>query len=225
MSVANELKRVAVHEAGHAAMGYMLNRPCKMLSITPGLAYAGATFFAAAAVPDFDRADLMLPVFLHPTRFRRFIETEIVISLAGSFAALYLSAPRTGYIPEEPDDEHARQIANSAILSRAEREWLERAAAMPGPFRTDDEDAERLSWAIAGSESAGAYLNWLSAETRHLVLSSRFRGYVDALVPALLEHRTLSGRAARRLMQETIKSTKETESNDRNQDTDQGSEG
>jgi hypothetical protein len=200
-----DLARVAVHEAGHAAAGFMLSRHCKVVSIIPSQAYAGVTIFGASAMPEYDVAEVVaLPVFLQPARFRRFIETDIVISLAGPSAAMCLSAPRTGYVADEPDEEQARQVAKTAILTKGERERLDRSASRPVPDRTDEEKAERLSWAIAGNESAGAYLNWLMSETRHLVLSERFRGYVNALVPPLLEHKTLSGRAARRLMQETI---------------------
>jgi hypothetical protein len=199
-----DLERVAVHEAGHAAAGYVLKRSCKVVSIVPSRAYSGVTIFPSATTPDLDRANLLLPPFLHPARFRRFNRDGDRDRAGGIMRSAVTVGAEDRYVAEGPDEERALQIAASAILTQGESEHLERAVSAPGPFRTDEESAERLSWALAGDESAGAYLNWLRVETRPLVLGSRFRGYVNALVPALLEHKTISGRAARRLMQDTI---------------------
>ncbi len=99
----------------------------------------------------------------------------------------------------DPDEVRAREIARSAVWTQAESERLEDASTL-GLFRTDEEDAEKLSWAMAGDESAHAYLEWLRAETCHMVRSPSFRRYVRTLVPALLERKTMSGRLTRKVL-------------------------
>jgi hypothetical protein len=51
-------------------------------------------------------------------------------------------------------------------------------------------------------EGGDEKLSWLQAETTAIVATARFGRLVAALVPVLLEHRTLSGRAVREILNE-----------------------
>jgi hypothetical protein len=165
--------------------------------------YGGITLLAAARPRGQGKTNLALPAPLQPARFRRWIESEILISLAGPAAALLLAPDfYTGYVPPEPDEQRAEALARLAVLSRGETERLERAAQAATP--SDDDEAERLAGAFAGDRTAWAYLGWLRAEADELVKSVRFRRLVAALVPELLERRTISGRLARRVFVDTL---------------------
>jgi hypothetical protein len=191
---------VATHEAGHAVAAHVLGRAVHMVSILPTDRYEGMTVLGGGEAHPTDRQNLLLPTVLRPAPLRRWTEVSILIALAGPAAAFHLAAPSTD-VDHSQDETHARELARSAVWTQAESERLEEATSTLGPFRTDEEDAEKLAWAMAGSDSADAYLDWLRTETRHLVVSPRFRAYVATLVPALLERKTMSGRLVRRVLE------------------------
>jgi hypothetical protein len=191
---------VATHEAGHAVAAHMLGRAVHVVSILPTERYEGMTILGGGEAHPADRQNLLLPTVLRPAPLRRWTEVSIMIALAGPAAAFHLAAAPTN-VEDDPDESRARKLARSAVWTQTESDRLEEAASMSGPFRTDEEDAEKLAWAMAGSDSADAYLEWLRTETRHLVLSPRFRTYVATLVPALLDRKTMSGRLIRKILQ------------------------
>lgn len=207
----SEEERVATHEAGHAAMAYMLSRRLEAVSIVGSQHYGGVTILASAATPDIDVAELVLPAPLQRARFRRFVESDIMISLAGVSAAFHLATPtrETGYVPPEPDEIRAQELARLATMTPATANRLEN----PSPMATDEEQAERMAWAIAGNQTSAAYLAWLRAETDALVQGERFRKLVAALVPELLRRKQISGRLARRIFDDTIKEEKDGNAN------------
>jgi hypothetical protein len=198
-------QRTAYHESGHTSMAYLLKRRAGIVSIRPGAHHGGITFHGPAPkVPQemFDRY-LGLPVPLLPGRLRRYIETDILISLAGDEAArvLWFRSPETGYRPETAEDEAAAEaLANELVsLSRTERKKLVEAE------RSEHQhDADR-AWLIAHAAvddpiEAGAYLEWLRILTRGLIQSTRCLRLIDALAAELLEHEVLSDRAVRTIL-------------------------
>ncbi len=196
-SSTSDVERTATHESAHAAAAFMLQRRVDLISIVPGARYSGITFLRAA--PRGGEPNLLRPMLLQPARFRRWVETEIVTSLAGPLAAFYLAPDfETGYVPLESDEEHAEKLARLAVLTPAESEKLANAAEKSHP--TDEERADKLAWAAAGEETAQAYLFYLRAETARMVKGSRFRSLVSALVPVLLQRKTIGDRLATMIM-------------------------
>jgi hypothetical protein len=200
---------MAAHEAGHASMSFLLGRRVGVVSIVPTEHFGGITFHTGSKLAEGELGDLYKPVVLQPARFRRWVETEVLIRLAGPAAALASPFMGTraadGYIPEEPDELEAQRLAKAAILTPVEATQLERAGTEPG--ERDDESAEGFAWVIAGERSAASYLSWLRFETDHVVRSPRFAALVEALVPVLLLRRTISGRLARQVLVDASRTT------------------
>jgi hypothetical protein len=191
--------RVATHEAGHQAMAFMLGRPVGVSSIEPTEHYSGVAFHRPLGIPK-GRFAPWLPVPMQSAVVRRSIEGRILVYLAGPAAEWWLAPvePVSGYVPDDPDREAAIELARLAAPSPAETDDLARAAR--DPVRSDEVWAEELAVVFADDETAGAYLHWLEQETRRIVRSRRFAHLVAAIVPQLLEHTTLSGRLARRVL-------------------------
>jgi hypothetical protein len=198
---AEERRRVAYHEAGHAVMAYTVGRRNGVVSIRPGEHYNGIAFHGPAPRPsELERGKLGLPVPLLPARLRRWIETEILIVVAGREAEFFRFIPPTRYSGPDPDEEAAVRLARASVeLSTRESEAL--AAADHAELPVDERQAEKLAWVAVGPDAEGwAYLNWLRATTRNLVGESGFFRLVEALVPELLRHEVLGGRSVRRIL-------------------------
>ena len=115
---------------------------------------------------------------------------NVVATLCGRLAEdLVEPEARRGSTPAE---EKAAETIN--LLTGRERRWLAAAAEAKG--MSDVDSAWRGAWLLAGSELAAAQLGLLRAVARELVASPRFRRLLDALVPELLAHGTISGRRA-----------------------------
>ena len=87
---AAERRRVAVHEAGHAAASVLLGlRGQGPISCVPAAAYGGVCFVGSPRRPTAADLDgLGRPGPLQPARVRRFLECSVMVHLAGGVIAL-----------------------------------------------------------------------------------------------------------------------------------------
>jgi hypothetical protein len=164
-------RRSAWHESGHGLAEYLLTgKPPEILSLRPGMAYRAVAIYsdregrqaqAEAFARDFNGN---LPTILQPDGFRRYLETSIVISLAGDLAAAMAGYGLTGYVPDVEDDDQvvARTQAEAlASLSPRRRELLAETEAEPS-IPTDDESASGASHALTRyQEEVFWHVQWL----------------------------------------------------------------
>lgn len=61
-----------------------------------------------------------------------------------------------------------------------------------------------LDYLVGSKEELQAYLGWLTVRARQLAQAEHLRPALDALAAALLEHRRLSGREARRIIRDAL---------------------
>ena len=61
---------------------------------------------------DFDAANIMRPASLMPARFRREVETMVMVSLAGDIGAAYSMTDATGYV-DDFDEREAERLAST----------------------------------------------------------------------------------------------------------------
>ena len=187
----------AIHEAAHAAMAFTVKRSIEVISIAPTKHYGGVTIPRTPSMPG-GEPNLFLPAPMQPWPFRRWIESTIMISQAGPAAEYLLrDIPRSpGFLAPDPDEEYVLSLARIAAPSPLEARSLANADK---PSPRDELTAMSLGHGIAG-DTAVRYVAWLGQETNRIVVGSRFVRLVDALVPHLLRHTTISGRLARRVL-------------------------
>jgi hypothetical protein len=190
-----QLRRTAHHESGHVVMAHLLGWGIGPVTIIRGNGYNGLACYNGMRFSDKERGKLGLPVPLLPARFRRAVETNIMVSLAGRMAERWDLEPVSGFIPEHPDERYAQKLARLAAPTERDTRLL--TVPEGRKVEPDEETAATLTRALAGDDTATRYLLWLQAETAALVATPRFGRLVAALVPVLLEHKTLSGRATR----------------------------
>jgi hypothetical protein len=113
------------------------------------------------------------------------------------------SPPGDSYTePVDPDLERAARLVEIASLNRREAAALARVEA-DGVDRHDPENAEHQAWLLGGSRLAAQYVSLLESVTQEICATERFARRVAALIPALIEHRRLSGRAVREISPES----------------------
>lgn len=196
---------MAVHEASHAAMARVLGVGAGLISIRPGLNFGGVAKHGRIAVPKVLPGDLDGPVVLMRPALRRSLEKQILITVAGKLGEYQLLPPETGFAAlPEADDEQALRLAEIVSLNRREAASLV-TAERDGVEESDAVYARRRAWALVGSGVAERYVLMLEAVALELVLTDRFRRIVDALVPQVLQHRVLSARAVRAVLNDADK--------------------
>jgi ATP-dependent Zn protease len=72
-----ERERTAAHEAGHAAVAYILGRSTDVISIRPGEHWSGVTIHKRGRRPRTDTARTFQDVLLWPADWRRFFEHDL----------------------------------------------------------------------------------------------------------------------------------------------------
>jgi hypothetical protein len=200
-------QRVAIHEGGHVVAGFLLGERPGPVTIVERPAYGGAACHRALPYlkSDLERTfdhDGMFdkPLPLMPARLHRSIEVRIMILLAGP---LTVDAywPTSGYAAPSLDEEAATELVERVTPpTRKDRERLEHDADVPyTEDKSDDARAFKLAHALV-DDLVAAYLNLLRAATVQLISTPKFSEGMDAIVPALLEHKTLSARTGRALL-------------------------
>jgi len=197
-----ERRRVAYHEAGHAAVALMTKRPVHLVSIRPTRSWSGVCFSGGLRLveSDYSLDNLNRPTPLLPAKLRRAIETQIMGKLAGGLAEELAGFHADGYVSETPDERQATAIAKMCFTAR-QRELLA-TGDNDLPSETDAQAVRGLAYALAGDETAVALIAWLRAETRQLIYSPRCRRLVDAIAAELLEHETVGASRLRAIYRE-----------------------
>ncbi|MBA3739204.1 MAG: hypothetical protein H0W97_11645 [Actinobacteria bacterium] len=185
--------RTAHHEAGHAAMAWVLGRSVGVVSIRPSEHVLGLAFWGPARRATVPAGVSTRPAVLWPADLRRSIETSILISLAGEIAERYAppqDAPRVTRLPERVAPLTPRETSRLADVEAAEI------------HQTDWQRAVELIDLLAdpdGGSFGHAYLEALAALADEIVRSPRFRALADALIPVLLGGEVVSARTVREI--------------------------
>lgn len=189
MTTAEKRRRTALHEAAHAVADTEMGRPIDYVSIRSGHTFRGITVPVPRDLADLDGLSFG-GVAAQPPALRADVERVIIGTLAGDLAELVLGPiDPPGY---RPDDEEAELIARQALAALGPR-----AAELIGreegtePTPTDEENAWRYAYALAGDTGTTHYLEWLRAEARALVW--RYRAAILRVADALERHAILRG--------------------------------
>ena len=194
---------VATHEASHAVMARVLGVRAGFISIRPAANFGGVCRHGTTGIPTLRDDDLDGSVVDMRASLRRGLEKLICITLAGELGVQYLLPPdlEDGFTEVSPDREQAERLAEIASLNRREAAALA-TTEHDGVEESDAAHARRKAWALAGGSLAARYVLLLEGVAIELIASPRFRKLVDAIVPPLIEHRVLSGRAVRAILTE-----------------------
>jgi hypothetical protein len=202
--------RTAYHESGHAAVAYILGRAIDVVSIRPNEHRSGVVIFKRWRKPRGDVGRTFQDVLLWPAEWRRRLEHDLCITLAGHYAEIMRPSPSSGYFDDD-DEPLAKEIAGDLVpargdLTERERLVLRRSANRSSPSdqeATDDLVATILNeHELSLAAEKAAYINWMRHHAARLVFSDRCRRLIEGLVPRLLEADVLSGRTVRRIFQE-----------------------
>lgn len=201
-------RRTAFHEASHAVVANLLGLRVGVVSARPSKNHLGVTFTGGSIkLLESERGKIMRPAPLMPARFRRSVETRIMVSLAGDSGEALSFTDRSGYVDERDEDAAERLAAMIASplrpseLSEIEQRLL--AAAETGPKPTDDEStAIGLALVTTDDEAeARALVAYLRILTARLVFSEPASSRIRDFAETLLEHEVLSARRTRRVLQ------------------------
>jgi hypothetical protein len=202
-------ERTAYHEASHAAASWLLRGRVGLVSIEPnaaahGFAQVGGRRLAAKLVNQIDRS---LPAVAWPADARRTYEVDLISALAGPEGERALAPPRESPLDLEPVSRYADDLQAAAAdvrqLTACEQRFLHdwKGESRDDRRKSDEEFAAGAANLLAGKE-AQTLLDYYRAVVGRLVLTARFRRLVEALVPELLAHRSVSGRRVREIFQE-----------------------
>lgn len=184
-------RRTALHEAGHACAEVILGGAVEYASIRPGRTFAGIEVPAARDLIDVDGFAPWLPsVTLEPPALRVAVERQIIATLAGELAALYLAPlPARGWYG--PDD--AAEIARQALVGLGPRiaDLVVGHELREQPTDSDEVSAQSLASAFAGPEAGPYYVEWLRCEARELV--TRYHAAIRRVADALERSAVLRG--------------------------------
>jgi hypothetical protein len=194
--VNENLRPVAIHEAGHSYMAWRTGRRVGPVTIRPGTVAAGVSHFDPPQLTsrERERLDLQAPYLLWPAAVRHKIDTDAMVTAAGHEAERTLRRTTAARRVGDTAAEAAAQIAAAKPPTRNEERLLalSRAAADP---RSDDEHLAALMRLVAPTDIATgtAWLNHITAQARAVLRAGAPAVY--RLTEALLEHKDLSGRA------------------------------
>jgi hypothetical protein len=182
----------AYHEAGHAVAAVALDLRVDVVTIRPTHRYGGCTATEhrrAEWLERIEAIDVTATAIMQPADWRRDIEADILVSLAGP-AAGDAVAPATRR--EDPDEQRAARAATAlARLSPRHREVLDRLEADDEPVGADDHTAWTLASVLSGEDEAAHHLAWMQAVARRFVAD--YWHHIAAVAEALLEREVLSG--------------------------------
>lgn len=197
-----DLEPIAIHEAGHSYMAWRLGRPVGPVTVRPGLKWAGTSHYGAPQLTtrQHERLDLQAPYALWPHAVRHKIDTWAMVAAAGSEAEERLRRAPTTRRVGDTAAETAVQLAADNPPTRAEQRTLA-LAGDDTSNRTDEETLARLMRMVHPTDPAtgAAWLRHITAQTRACLLAGA--PAVLRLADALLEHKELSGRAVRAILE------------------------
>lgn len=110
----DERKATAYHEAGHAVMGFVCNRPPKSVDIQPDCCgNAGHTCFTDDSAP--------LKRYLDcSSEKRQYLQARVLIALAGTTAHDLMCPGREHDVGDERDENFARALLRESVIWDAE---------------------------------------------------------------------------------------------------------
>lgn len=197
---AERQKGTAYHEAGHVIASYLLGRGVVEVSMVDGEETAGfvRNYPRRGWGDRLEDADYQASWGgFTDGRLRRAVEIDIMISLAGGMTQeRFTGVPEheTGSGIVKLTEEHAQ-----ALSAKHGGKWEKLITR--GDWASVLQLARKVS---GGDDEAGAYVAWLHERTRNLISEPRFEPAVRALADALLEHRVLTGREAKQIVQDAI---------------------
>jgi len=198
-----DLRRTAIHEAGHLTMCHALGVTTGMASIRPSdstetFGWAGHGTFGFPKNPDPSQLDVPYP--LMSTRLRRPIEKEICVCLAGD-AAVRLYAPMrdAGFAEHEPCLATADELATK-LTQRETKQLLAFESAEPKDGDLDT--ARHRSILAVGEHLTARYLLMMEAFAEQILCWDRPRRQIYALADAFGADPVLSARTIRQLLDE-----------------------
>jgi ribosomal protein S18 acetylase RimI-like enzyme len=179
-------RRSAFHESGHGLVRWLVTgKAPELLSIRPGQTYRAITIPGNGTgwEGDFDPG---IASIAQPDGIRRWLETGIVIALAGKIAADMAGYREIGYVaPTEDEIAAGTATAALAALSPRHRELLDENEARTEAVPTDEVNAFDRSFALTGrDDEAIAHGGWMHATTMNLLVdhADSLRRLAEALV-------------------------------------------
>ena len=198
-----DLRRTAMHEAGHLTMCHALGVATGMASIRPNIAtetlgWAGHGTFGFPKKPDPRTFDVPYP--LMNTRVRRPIEKEMCVLLSGGAAArLYAPIRPAGFVEQAPCLATAREL----VTKLTQHETKELVAFESGTPRNGDYDTVRHRSILAVDEQLSSrYMLMMEAFADQILSWDRPRRQIHAIADALVADQVLSARRVRELLNE-----------------------
>jgi hypothetical protein len=157
MSATNdpERRRVAFHEAGHAALAFLLGRAVDVVSIRPTDHYGGVTAHRGPRLTERERRKFGLPAPLLPARVRRHLEASALVALAGDLAEPLDTdwEPVSRYIAPTPDEQLAGQAAGDLTRMTRKEEARLAATEAKGELWSDADTAWKDAYVLAGAHA------------------------------------------------------------------------
>jgi hypothetical protein len=197
----------AFHEAAHAVAAEWMGQTVNVVSIRACERHLGVVLHERLSFEPSEQRQLGKPVPLLPDGFRRAVEADVIVSLAGRVGELMTC--RTGFADDHDERKALKALGEissplkPSSLDPHERRLLSAAEAGPPDEANGDEaNALGLAFAMTGDdEEAAAYLRWLRILTARMFWSPSFIEAVERLVPALLEYEVLSGQQVREILE------------------------
>ena len=191
----------AVHEAGHAVAAYVLGRSVTVVTIVAEDDTLGHVKYRRRGqhwLERLEEADYASKWggFID-ARTRRFVEIEVITSLAGGLAEMKATGQErheVGMGLAKVSPAEAAQLA-ATLGDGAEFESI----VVAGDYR----DAFDLAESVSGSpEEAAAYFSWLHCRTENLLAEPTFWPALEAVARALCDKGTLKGETFRQVVQQ-----------------------
>jgi len=214
--------RTAYHEAAHAIVAELLGVRVDVVSIRPAAErHKGVTIHASLGHDEV--TELLgrrqgksvlarwgvVPVPFFDPEERRRAETSVMISLAGHLGEFLMPEfPSGGYRDDMADIDQARAVAASVELTAQQTAWLDDAEHREEIPGDDDAAFQKARW-NTGEEAAGAFVHYLSWETRRLVFSELVRRIIPLVVDRLLAHEIIPGSVVREIIESVTGETLE----------------
>jgi hypothetical protein len=194
---------VATHEAAHAAVAFELGLRVELVSIRPGMHFAGIMFHGSPPGRRGDSLRWAAPLPLQPAGLRRRIECKAMVALAGDIATwLYAGEVVDRTVSEDEAQARALVASITGGGSRTPREEgvLAREEQREEPPEGDEATARRLMDALTWDGTGLYWLHALRVETEALLRRERVRREALALRDELVARKAVGARAARRVL-------------------------
>lgn len=153
-------------------MGVLAGRPLEFVSIRKGERYAGLTRFVPVEPPDFTLA----PYALQDRAYRDFIETSMMVDLAGPVGGLFCPPADALYLPDDDEADERRAREQAAALDRQSprhRELIVADERRTDPAALDEDRAWTLSSALVVPDAVYHHVELMRAETMALLVAHR----------------------------------------------------